>query len=147
MAKKAEKPERKPPTAKQAEAPAAAPAPVAKKTQAKPASTTAANAPNSPPNSPLIDTSLAANTAAALIANKAGKSGGGAAPPKKESAAFKQLKAGLNKPSAGAMGGAFGAAGQQKKSQQSHGGPKQVGRNQTFGADVNRAGVPRRTPG
>jgi hypothetical protein len=140
MAKKAEKPERKPP-AKQAEAPAAAPA----KKVAAPSKPAAA----APANSPLIDTSIAANTAAALIANKAAKSSGGSAatPPKKESAAFKQLKAGLNKPSAGAMGGAFGIAGQQKKSHLPHAGGKQVGHNQTFGADVNRTGVPRRTPG
>jgi hypothetical protein len=132
MAKKAEKPARKPPTAK-SETPASAPA---KKATA------------APPSAPAINTSLAANTAAALIANKAAKGTGGAnAPAKKESAAFKQLKAGLNKPAAGAMGGAFGIAGQQKKSNLPHHGGKQIGHNQTFGADVNRAGVPRRTPG
>jgi hypothetical protein len=93
-----------------------------------------------------------------MIANKA--AGGGAASAtaggnkprsqqqKKESSAFKQLKAGLNKPAAGALGGAFGVAGQQqKKTTQNYGGGKQVGHNQTFGSDVNRAGVPRRTPG
>jgi hypothetical protein len=89
-----------------------------------------------------------------MIANKAGGAAGGAGgankPPqqKKESAAFKHLKAGLNKPAAGALGGAFGVAGkQQKKAAQNYGGGKQVGHNQTFGSDVNRAGVPRRTPG
>ena len=134
MAKKAEKPARKPPTAKSETAAAPAHAPT-KKTAA-------------PPSAPAVDTSLAANTAAALIGNKAAKSGGsGNAPMKKESAAFKQLKAGLNKPAAGAMGGAFGVAGQQKKSNLPHHGGKQIGHNQTFGADVNRAGVPRRTPG
>jgi hypothetical protein len=137
MAKKAEKPVRKSPAEK-----AATPAPPA---AAKKTSTTSST---TPANAPVIDTSLAANTAAALIANKAAKSGGGAgAAPKKESAAFKQLKAGLNKPSAGAMGGAFGIAGQAKKSHLPHAGGKQVGHNQTFGADVNRSGVPRRTPG
>ena len=142
MAKKAEKPVRKAPT-KQAEAPA--PAPAKKPAAATTATTKPAAAASTSSSS--IDTTLAANTAAALIANKAAKSGGGNAPPKKESAAFKQLKAGLNKPSAGAMGGAFGIAGQQKKSHLPHAGGKQVGHNQTFGADVNRAGVPRRTPG
>jgi hypothetical protein len=69
-------------------------------------------------------------------------------PQKKESSAFKQMKAGLNKPAAGALGGAFGVGGQQqKKTTQNYGGGKQVGHNQTFGSDVNRAGVPRRTPG
>ena len=142
MAKKAEKPVRKPPTAK-AQAPAPAPA---KKTAAPTSASSAA-----PANAPAIDTSLAANTAAALIANKAAKSSGASgtapSPSKKESAAFKQLKAGLNKPAAGAMGGAFGIAGQEKKSHLPHAGGKQVGHNQTFGADVNRTGVPRRTPG
>ena len=100
--------------------------------------------------SPTIDTSLAANAAAAMIANKAGGAAGVTKQPqqKKESSAFKQLKAGLNKPAAGALGGAFGVAGpRQKKSAQNYGGGKQVGHNQTFGSDVNRAGVPRRTPG
>jgi len=82
-----------------------------------------------------------------MVGNKVPATGGGTAPQKKESAAFKQLKAGLNKPAAGALGGAFGIAGQQKKSHLPHAGGKQVGRNQTFGADVNRAGVPRRTGG
>ena len=136
MAKKAEKPARKSPTAK-SETPASAPA---------------KKATGAPPSAPAINTSLAANTAAALIANKgakgSGSSTGGANPAaKKESAAFKQLKAGLNKPAAGAMGGAFGVAGQQKQSNRPHHGGKQIGHNQTFGADVNRAGVPRRTPG
>jgi hypothetical protein len=138
MAKKAEKPARKAPTAK-----TESPAPAAAK---KSAASSAA-----PANAPKVDTTLAANTAAALIANQAAKSGGSGSAaqqsPKKESAAFKQLKAGLNKPAAGAMGGAFGIAGQQKKSNLPHHGGKQVGRNQTFGADVNRTGVPRRTPG
>ena len=108
-----------------------------KKEQSKPAAKSGSQ--------PLIDTNAAANAAAAFVAAKVAPQTGGA--PKKESAAFKQLKAGLNKPSAGAMGGAFGIAGQQKKSHLPHAGGKQVGHNQTFGADVNRAGVPRRTPG
>ena len=114
----------------------------AKKTPAtvKPAS--------APASAPLIDTSLAANAAAAMIGNKApAPAVGNSSGQKKESAAFKQLKAGLNKPSAGAMGGAFGAVGQSKKSHQAFGGGKQTGHSQTFGADVSRSGVPRRTPG
>ena len=95
---------------------------------------------------PLIDTSLAANAAAAMVGGKISlPSGQGGA--KKESAAFKQLKAGLNKPSAGALGGVFSNPAQQKKSHQPFGGGKQVGHNQTFGADATRTGVPRRTPG
>src|SRR5205823_5612621 len=115
MAKKksesSEKPERKPP-AKQAEAKKS---PEAK----KPAAT--------PTGAPLIDTSIAANAAAAMVGNKVPAPAGGTAPPRKESAAFKQLKAGLNKPAAGALGGAFGIAGQTKKSHLPHGGGKQVG--------------------
>jgi hypothetical protein len=98
-------------------------------------------------NAPLFDTARAANAAAAMVGNKVAPPASGNVPARKESAAFKQLKAGLNKPSAGAMGGAFGIGGPAKKAHLPHGGPKQVGRNQTFGADVNRAGVPRRTPG
>jgi hypothetical protein len=103
-----------------------------------------------PAQAPRIDTSLAANAAAAMVGNKAplpAGSSSSAPKAKKESAAFKQLKAGLNKPSAGALGGAFGAGGQSKKSHQPFGGGKQTGHSQTFGADVNRSGVPRRTPG
>jgi hypothetical protein len=84
-----------------------------------------------------------------MIANKASATAGNKSQPqKKESSAFKQMKAGLNKPASGALGGAFGVGGQQqKKTTQNYGGGKQVGHNQTFGSDVNRAGVPRRTPG
>ena len=96
-------------------------------------------------DSPRIDTDLAANAAAALIAGKVGPQGGGGA--KKESAAFKQLKAGLNKPSANTLGGIFGTQQQQKKSHQPFGGGKQIGHNQTTGSDATRTGVPRRTPG
>jgi hypothetical protein len=104
------------------------------------------------PQTPMIDTSLAASNAAAMILNRAVTGGGtpqGGAnqPAKKESASFKNLKDSLNKPAAGGLGGNFGGIGAQKKSGQNFGGGKQVGRNQTFGADVNRAGVPRRTGG
>ena len=51
-------------------------------------------------SSQVADINLAANAAAAIIANK--KSPPNPSAPKKESAAFKQLKAGLNKPAAGA---------------------------------------------
>ena len=100
---------------------------------------------------PLIDTNLAASAAASMVLNRAASGTGGQAnaaqPAKKESAAFKSLKDSLNKPASGGLGGTFGSIGAQKKSGQNFGGGKQVGRNQTFGADVNRAGVPRRTGG
>jgi hypothetical protein len=97
-------------------------------------------------DAPQIDTTLAANTAAAMIASKAG-SAQAPAGVKKESAAFKQFKAGLNKPSAGALGGVFGTPQQQKKTHQTFGGGKQIGHQQTHGTDATRTGVPRRTPG
>ena len=122
----------------------------------KPATPGAPKAAPKPAAAPAIDTSLAANAAAAMIGNKAAGAGTAPAgaggqtqpPQKKESAAFKQLKAGLNKPAGGALGGAFGVGAKQpKKTAQNYGGGKQVGHNQTFGSDVNRASVPRRTPG
>jgi hypothetical protein len=96
---------------------------------------------------PLIDTSLAASTAARMIAARNGLTGN-AAPAEKphESGTFKQLKEGLAKPSP-ALGGSLGPIAGPNKSNLPHTFAKQVGRNQTFGADVNRAGVPRRTGG
>ncbi len=64
---------------------------------------------------------------------------------KKESAAFKQMKQGLSgTPGLGNLPGGFAAG---KKSGPAQKGPKQVGRNKTFGAATNRTGVPRRTAG
>ena len=103
---------------------------------------------------PLIDTGLAAQTAAAMVAHRV--SGGGTSAPSQASSTFKSLKESLNKPTAGGLGGILGTGtGQKKFPQQFGGGGKQGGpgsgggggRNQTFGADVNRAGVPRRTGG
>src|SRR5688572_8897680 len=102
---------------------------------------------------PMIDTDLAAQTAAAMVANRAAigtsQSSGSQKP---ESSSFKSLKESLNKPSAGGLGGILGTGTGNKKFSPGFGGPKQGGpgaggRNQTFGADVNRSGVPRRTSG
>jgi hypothetical protein len=139
--------------AKKSAAPAKKPAPAAKgKAPAGGAKKQASGTGGGAPQTPMIDTSLAASNAAAMILNRAVTGGGtpqaGATQPaKKESASFKNLKDSLNKPAAGGLGGNFGGIGAQKKSGQNFGGGKQVGRNQTFGADVNRAGVPRRTGG
>jgi hypothetical protein len=141
--KKTQAPTRTPPSSQAAKAPAAAAAPAKK-------SAASAKKSASPAAAPLIDTNLAANAAAAMIANKSGGGASGATSPtaRKESSAFKQLKAGLNKPSAGALGGGvFGAPQQQKKAHQPFGGGKQIGHNQTLGSDATRTGVPRRTPG
>ncbi|MGB7160796.1 MAG: hypothetical protein WBD40_22215 [Tepidisphaeraceae bacterium] len=116
---------------------------------AAPAKKAAAKKPSAPATgAPLIDTNLAASAAAAMILNRA-VTGAGATtqPAKKESASFKNLKDSLSKPASQGLGGSFGNIGAQKKSGQNFGGGKQVGRNQTFGADVNRTGVPRRTGG
>lgn len=97
------------------------------------------------PAAPLIDTSLAAEAAARLVGNRdllAGAQGD-----KRESGAFKQLKESLNKPAAHGPASFLHSTSPQKKLNLPFGGRKQVGHNQTFGADVNRAGVPRRTGG
>jgi hypothetical protein len=114
---------------------------------------------------PLIDTNLAAEAAARMLVSRAGAGGSAAAPSarpaegpandsqgeaaeKRESSTFKQLKDKLNKPRVGGVGGILGGGPAGKKGNTGFGGGNQnVGRNQTFGADVNRAGVPRRTGG
>ncbi len=128
-----------------ADAGKAAPAP---KPAAKPA----------PPRAPIIDTNLAAAAAASMVVHRdIAASAAPAAPatgsapaqseaPRQESASFKQLKQGLSKP-AGSVGNLLGTPPGQKKSNLPFGGQKQSFRNQTFGADVNRTGVPRRTGG
>jgi hypothetical protein len=111
-----------------------------------------------PPRAPIIDTNLAAAAAASMVVHRdiaasatpaAPATGGALAqsePPRQESASFKQLKQGLSKP-AGSVGNLLGTPPGQKKSNLPFGGQKQSFRNQTFGADVNRTGVPRRTGG
>jgi hypothetical protein len=148
MAKASKKPDTKSSEIKaEAKPKAAAKAPAAK------AKAPAAKKPASPGGAaPLIDTNLAASAAAAMILNRAGTGGAaanasGQPAAKKESSSFKNLKDSLNKPASQSLGGTFGNIAGQKKSNQPLGGGKQVGRNQTFGADVNRAGVPRRTGG
>ena len=124
------------PAAKKAAAPAAASAPKPKKS-AKP------SAPST--GVPLIDTSLAAQAAAKMVVNRdlLSKPAG----EKKESGSFKQLKESLLKPAVQGPGGLLSPQGQQKKFNTGFGGRNQVSHNQTFGADVNRSGVPRRTSG
>ena len=122
----------------------------AEKTESKaPAAKTAAPAkkPAAAPATglPSINTDAAAAAAAALVGNKVNLNGGGQVKP--ESAAFKAMKEGLHKPNTGGVGNLLGNAGGQPKSNLPFAGGKQVGKNQTFGADVNRAGVPRRTGG
>jgi hypothetical protein len=97
-----------------------------------------------PGGAPVIDTSLAASNAAKLLVNRnmLNKAGG----EKPESAGFRQMKESLSKPAAPSV--PFLPTGNTgKKSNQPFGDRNQVGHNQTFGADVNRSGVPRRTGG
>jgi len=100
------------------------------------------------PAAPLIDTSLAAQAAAKMVAHREflGEAKAEGAE-KKESSSFKQLKESLTKPAAHGPASFLQNTAPPKKSNLPIGGPNQIRRNQTFGADVNRAGVPRRTGG
>jgi hypothetical protein len=93
---------------------------------------------------PMIDTALAAAAAAKLVANRDRLNATG---PKRESGAFKQMKENLSKPSVSGPASFLQNTAPQKKSNLPFGGRNQIGHNQTFGADVNRSGVPRRTGG
>ncbi len=121
-----------------------APAPEAKKEAPK---KPAAKKPTATPSDlPSINTSAAASAAAALVGNRVNLGGGGSNSTRPESAAFKAMKQNLTSHSAGVANMLPHAAGA-KKSNTPFEKSKQVGHNQTFGADVNRAGVPRRNGG
>ena len=97
----------------------------------------------------MIDTSLAAESVAKFVAAGVAPVSTPSQAPTKESTVFKNLKANLSHPPATSMANLLdktAGPGQNKPNLPFHGG-KQVGRNQTFGADVNRTGVPRRTGG
>ena len=85
-------------------------------------------------DAPMIDTAQAAVAAAKLIKAKASVSSASGGAPVKESAAFKNLKDSVNKPSS-SMANFLNesAAPEHKKSNLPAFGGKQVGRNQTFG--------------
>jgi len=95
---------------------------------------------------PLIDTGLAAQTAARLVAHRDELANARTAGTE-ESTAFKQLKESINKPAAHGPASFLQNSASKKKAGSPFSGLNQVGRNQTFGADVNRSGVPRRTGG
>lgn len=100
-----------------------------------------------PPPVPVIDTNLAASTAAKLVAHK-DELAAPAGPASGESAAFKQMKENLHKPAGGSVPSFLQNVIPGKKFNNSvPSRNQQIGRNQTFGADVNRTGVPRRTGG
>ena len=98
---------------------------------------------------PMVDTNLAAQAAARMLTAKA--AGGHTAPAgdKKETSTFKQLKQSFSKPHGASVGNMLNStiSTAAKKSNAPFQGNKQVGHNQTFGADVSRNNVPRRTGG
>ena len=102
-------------------------------------------APAAPTATPLVDPAQSAAAAAALVARKVvvASPAGGA---KTQSTSFKNLKESLNKPHIGGVLDKI-APSSGKKSSVPFGGGQQVGHNQTFGADVSRRNVPRRTNG
>jgi hypothetical protein len=97
---------------------------------------------------PLVDPAQSAATAAAMVAHKV-SAPTSAQGPKTESSGFRNLKDSLMKPHSQTIGGVLDkiAPAGQKKSGIPFNGGKQVGHNQTFGADVTRRNVPRRTNG
>lgn len=120
----------------------------AKKAPAKKSTAKLAKAATTATSSPLIDTSLAAQNAAKLVAQRdtlgEPREGEQRQP---ESSAFKQLKENLNKPHSQAPASFLQKTAPHKKMNLPFGSLNQVGKGQTFGADVNRSGVPRRTGG
>ena len=134
---------KKQPSAEASEKKSAAPAKAAAKKPA--AAKKSAKPTGGATDMPSIDTNLAAQSAASMVANrdKLPTAGG----EKAESASFKQFKQNLNKPAAHGPASFLQNSAPQKKSNLPFGARKQVGHNQTFGADVNRTGVPRRTGG
>ena len=101
-----------------------------------------------PRDVPLIDTNLAASTAAKSIMHKDDLTTAATASPKGESAAFKEMKGNLHKSSGQNTPNVLQNIAPGKKFNNSvPSRNQQIGRNQTFGADVNRTGVPRRTGG
>ena len=96
---------------------------------------------------PMIDTSLAAAAAARMLAfSKRAKDD----QKKSESSLVKQIKNELNRPHAASVSNVLNKSmpqGAAKPSSLPFDQKKQVGHNQTFGPDVTRTGVPRRTSG
>jgi hypothetical protein len=115
-------------------------------TKKKPATKSASK--SSSTGAPPINTALAASAAAALVGNKVPLNSPSTGAPRKESASFKHLKESLNKPASGGLTSFLDSSSIQKKTNTPFTpGAKQVGQNQTYGADVTRTGVPRRTAG
>ena len=112
-------------------------APVGKKAKTTPA-----------PGSPLIDTGLAAQSAARLVMAKPSVPAS-ADTAKKQTAAFRQLKDSMAKGHNSSVQSVLNNSmpPSARKSSTPFSGGKQVGHNQTFGSDASRNSVPRRTGG
>ena len=131
-----------------ADAAPAAKAPAKSAVKAKAAAKSAAPAVPSAP--PMVDTRLAAQAAAKMLAARATgvvntTSGGN----KKETSTFKQMKESLANPHSTSVGNMLNnlASNDPKKSNQHSHSNRQQGHNQTFGSDASKAFVPRRTGG
>jgi hypothetical protein len=112
-----------------------------------PAKTQAKSKSAAPSGPMLIDTNLAAQSAARMLTAGLNRPTNTSNPPRQESASFKQLKAGLNKPHSATMSNLLEKS-QGPELTKSHPQSKQIGHNQTFNnADITRSGVPRRNPG
>ena len=131
-------------------------APAVKKPEAKPEPKSAPSSkssrsskPGAAPAMPLVDTDLAAQAAAQMLAAGLGRREQQTEEDKREGSLIRQLKADLNKGHAQTVSNVLDKGTPQggKKSSGMPFGQKQVGRNQTYGADVTRSGVPRRTSG
>jgi hypothetical protein len=96
---------------------------------------------------PMVDPSQSAAAAAALIGRKVTLPASAAG--QTESTGFRNLKDSLSKPHSQTIGNVLDklTPSNQKRSALPFAGPKQLGHNQTFGADVSRRNVPRRTNG
>lgn len=119
----------------------------AAKSAAKPAAKPVAKA--AAPAAPMVNTSLAAETAARMIGAKAGGFNSASSGPRKETSAFKQMKQSFTKPHAAGIGNMLNStiSPAAKKSNQPFHAGKQVGHNQTMGSEATRTSVPRRTGG
>jgi len=129
--------------AKKKSEPSSAKKPAAKKSSSKSKSTGGGG--------PLVDTSLAAQNAARMLAAGLSlKKNSGTAPQRPESSSFKQLRANLNKSTApGGLDSVLDKTGgpQPKRPNLPNASQERLSHNQTFGTEANRVNVPRRTPG
>src|SRR5439155_3599713 len=106
-----------------------------------------ARKPASAAGSPLIDTNLAAQSAARMLLNRATNMPINTMPQKKESSTFKQMKDSIAKPHLASMDSMLNSTATPGAQPHLPHQTNQKGHSQTYNADVTRTGVPRRTPG